>query len=440
MTQADSLKTGKKFKKTEIGEIPVDWEIQELKDIADEVYRYPTYYNIEYYEKGVPEVRGELIKANGTLDTDLSKYRFIRPTTSDKFPRTQLREGDLVLSVRGTMGKVAIVPEFLERANMTANLIRIAPCRRKIYPAFLLQLLINEKFQNILNVASSSTTIKTIKAPELKSIKFPIPPLSEQKKITEILTTVDDAIGKSDQVIEKTKELKKGLMQQLLTRGIGHTKFKKTEIGGIPVDWETKPLSDVADFRNGHAFYVDGYSNEGKKVIDMLNITLEGELDTNPDHFKYVSIQIYEKYKDFHLNKNELVIVMTDINPKLFLLGKTAIIDKNNEYVLNQRVGRLRLQENKIDFRYLHYYTNSNVFLKQIHFFVNGTAQFYVNTPDIVGAKIAAPPLPEQKKIAGILSTVDENIERAIDNKKKLETIKKGLMQVLLTGKVRVRI
>ena len=233
MAQVDSLKTGKKFKKTEIGEIPVDWKIQELKDIADEVYRYPTYYNIEYYENGVPEVRGELIKANGTLNTDLSKYRFIRPATSDKFPRTQLREGDLVLSVRGTMGKVAIVPEFLGGANMTANLIRIAPCRRKIYPAFLLQLLINEKFQNILNVVSSSTTIKTIKAPELKSIKFPIPPLSEQKKITEILTTVDQAIEKSDQVIEKTKELKKGLMQQLLTRGIGHKEFKKTKIGEI---------------------------------------------------------------------------------------------------------------------------------------------------------------------------------------------------------------
>jgi len=207
----------KKFKKTEIGEIPVDWGIATLDELSDEIYRYPTYYNIKYLEEGIPEVRGELIKPNGTLDSDLSKYRFISSETAARFPRTRLKEGDFILSVRGTMGKVAIVPKLLNGANITANLIRISPNRHKILPLFLHQILIGEQFQEALNIASSSTTIKTIKAPELKKLRFVVPTLNEQKEIAEILSSVDEEIEKEEANKEQLENLKKGLMQVLLT-------------------------------------------------------------------------------------------------------------------------------------------------------------------------------------------------------------------------------
>ena len=120
----------KKFKKTEIGEIPVDWEDLNLDNISEEIYRYPTYYNIEYVKEGIPEVRGKLIRPNGKLEKNLSKYRFISSKTALKFPRTCLREDDFIISVRGTLGKVAIVPKFIEGANITANLIRVSPNRK----------------------------------------------------------------------------------------------------------------------------------------------------------------------------------------------------------------------------------------------------------------------------------------------------------------------
>ncbi len=207
----------KKFYKTEIGDIPGGWEVLSLGDISTEMYKYPTYYNIQYVEKGIPEIRGELIKPNGTLETDMSLFRFISEETAAQFPRTRMREGDFVISVRGTMGKVGIVSKELNGVNMTANLIRISPDRNKVYPFWLQQVFISDKFQEQLDTASSSSTIKTIKVSELEALNFAIPTLPEQKKIAEILGSVDEEIEKEVNEKEKLVQLKKGLMQALLT-------------------------------------------------------------------------------------------------------------------------------------------------------------------------------------------------------------------------------
>jgi type I restriction enzyme S subunit len=206
-----------KFIKTELGEIPLEWKVMSLNDISEEIYRYPTYYNIQYVSQGIPEIRGEIIESNGKLDNDLSKYRFISNVTAARFPRTTLKEGDFVISVRGTMGKAAIVPKFLDGANITANLIRISPNRNIVFPLFIHQVFLSNRFQEVLNTASSSTTIKTIKASELKRIKFAIPSIQEQKRIAQILSSWDTKIKEDICQYAKLEDLKNGLMQTLLT-------------------------------------------------------------------------------------------------------------------------------------------------------------------------------------------------------------------------------
>jgi len=209
----------KEFKDTEIGRIPKEWKVVKVGEVAVEVYRYPTYYNIKYVSvnEGVPEVRGELIKENGELEEDLNKYRFISKETSKRFERTILQEGDFVLSVRGTMGKVAIVPKFLEGANITANLMRISLDRLKCYPPFFKQVFLSDSFNKKLNDLSSQTTIKTIQAPRLKSIKIQLPPLQEQQRISEILSTVDKKLEIERSEKAKLERIKQGLMDLLLT-------------------------------------------------------------------------------------------------------------------------------------------------------------------------------------------------------------------------------
>jgi len=418
VAQIDNLRTEEKFKKTEIGEIPVDWGVTTLDEISEEICRYPTYYKIKYVKQGIPEVRGELIRPNGLLETDLSKYRFISPETASKFPRTCLKEGDFVISVRGTMGKVAIIPESLDGANMTANLIRVSPDRSKVFPMFFRQVLISEKFQETLNITTSSTTIRTIKAPELKRLKFAIPPFSEQKKIAEVLSTVDQVIEKSKEIIKKTKELRKGLMQELLTRGIGHKKFKKTKIGEIPVEWEIAKIEDCCD------------------ILDSQRIPLNDETRRNmKGQYPYYGANgLLDGINDYIFDDN-LILMAEDggyfeeykTRPIAYLVSGRCWVN-NHAHVLRAKEGWVR--------EWIFY----NVVHKNILPHIGGGTRSKLNQKELRAIPIPAPPFTEQERIAKALSCVDEKIEKAMKRKENLGFVKKGLMQVLLIGKMRVKV
>lgn len=139
-----------------------------LSDLTAEIYRYPTYFGIEYVEQGIPEIRGELIGENGHIRSDAASLRFIAPETADRFPRTKLSVGDIVMSVRGTIGKIGLVPPALMGANITANLIRVAPNKHIVTSEFLWFSLTDLVARGELGGITSSTTIATIKASDLK--------------------------------------------------------------------------------------------------------------------------------------------------------------------------------------------------------------------------------------------------------------------------------
>ncbi len=167
------------------------WPRVKFGDCMAEVYRYPTYYDTRYEVDGVPEIRGELLRSDGSIGSARRDLRFISRKTSERFPRTVLGAGDLVMSVRGTIGKVSIVPPELEGANITANLIRLAPNRKLLDPVFAWYLTQSDMFRHQLVGASSTTTIATIKAPDLKGIEVPLPSLAVQQQFAHRAAAVD---------------------------------------------------------------------------------------------------------------------------------------------------------------------------------------------------------------------------------------------------------
>ena len=203
-------------------------------------------------------------------------------------------------------------------------------------------------------------------------------------------------------------------------------------LNAVPDGWSEVKSGNIFDFNNGKAFYSDGYSEDGYRVIDLLNIELSGKFQlTNKD--KFVSEDVYRKYPKAHLRESDLIIIMTDITPSLGLIGKTAIIDKSDTYVLNQRVGCLRPVDSNVSISFMNYMFNSDVIRLQVVENTLGTAQFYVNTPVLKNLDIPLPPLPEQKKIAAILSSVDDVIEKTQAQINKLKDLKTGMMQELLS-------
>jgi type I restriction enzyme S subunit len=208
---------GEPLKQTEIGQMPKSWGVATLGSVTTTVYRYPTYYNIEYTAAGVPEIRGELLLSNGEIESNPGAYRYISAETAAKFPRVRLEIGDLVMSVRGTMGKVGIVREEQQGGVITANLIRLAPNRRVIVSDYYRWAVMRPSFLALLNAASPQTTIKTITAPALKELRIPLPCVDEQGAIVSALARIEIRHTSHIRRHSVLAELFRTLLHQLMT-------------------------------------------------------------------------------------------------------------------------------------------------------------------------------------------------------------------------------
>ena len=277
---------------------------------------------------------------------------------------------------------------------------------------------------------------RAIKKDDFLKIPIQFPPLSEQEKIAEILSTVDELIQRTDEIIAKTERLKKGLMQELLTKGIGHKEFKETEIGRIPKDWEVVRLGEVLLLLRNGLTIEQNKEGIGYPITRIETIS-EGRIDAS--RVGYVANLTPEEIESYRLLEGD--ILFSHIN-SLQHIGKTAIYEGAPEFLLHgMNLLLLRPNKSKIYPQYLLYLLrlmrSRKIFWALSKKAVN---QASINQTELGRTPIPLPPLSEQEKIAEILSTVDEKIEIERKRREKLERIKKSLMDLLLTGKIRVRV
>ncbi len=267
----------------------------------------------------------------------------------------------------------------------------------------------------------------------LKQKFIPLPPLHEQKKIAEILSTVDEEIATVDKEIEHAERMKKGLLSKLLTEGIGHTEFKETEIGRIPKEWQVVKLGDVVRVRT---------KSKTKKVKDIAVITMEDIPAYGEGNIaKYRMIPKDKVKASVYYESGDLLLAK--ITPS-FENGKQAIIpDVPSGWGLaTTEVYPLVVKDTDVlDVWFLFYYLRFGKVRKILELEMTGTAgQKRVKKESLLALLLPLPPLHEQKKIAEILSTVDEYIQTLREKKKHLEQVKKGLLNDLITGKRRVKV
>ena len=259
-------------------------------------------------------------------------------------------------------------------------------------------------------------------------ILLPTPP--EQRKIAEILSTVDKAIEKVDEAIEKTQRLKKGLMHELLTKGIGHKEFKDTEIGRIPREWNMMKLGEIANVRYGlgqpPAIEANGIPMIRATNVKRGRIAREGLVFINPN--------AVPNSRDPFLRAGDILVVRSGA-----YTGDVALVTKEWEGAV-AGYDLIVTPSDNIDSQFLTYYLLSSSIQKR--YFVGlkvRSAQPHLNSSQVEETPIPLPPLSEQQKIAEILSGVDERLELLRRRKERLGRIKKGLMNDLLTGRKRIR-
>jgi len=211
-----------------------------------------------------------------------------------------------------------------------------------------------------------------------------------------------------------------------------------SELGLIPKGWEVKNLAEVAEFQNGHAFYKVGYSEKGYKVVDLANVNIFANF-VEVESDKYVSEDVYNntKYQKYHLMKDDLVMIMTDRTQAMNILGKTAKIPYSNQFILNQRVGRIRANDG-LNVNYLKCTLNSERVLNILKSKALGSVQKYINTNHIKEIKVLIPNTDKMEHFSNLINPYFDKMQFCNGEKRILEHLRDTLLPKLMSGEIRV--
>jgi type I restriction enzyme S subunit len=409
------------FKDTEIGRIPKEWKVVRVNKLFD-LYKgtTPSTKIKEYWDGTIPFVTPtDITKIN-----DLNEI-YLRTTenyiTEKGLKSKGLRlvpKRSLLFTSRATIGYLAINET---EVAINQGIISLIPKNTNVDVTFFYYFL--QKLRSLFENLAGGSTYKEISMSTFSNINMPLPSLSEQQKIAEILSTVDEAIQKTNEIIAKTERLKKGLMQELLTKGIGHKEFKDTEIGRIPEKWQIVSIGDVCEQRSE---IVLPSENSDELFVGLEHIT-SGE----------TRLHNYARSADVKSAKFRFYtgdILYGKLRP---YLDKAVIAEFKG--ICSTDILVLKPKENMIG-EFLIYILHSESFIKHAIATMRGTNHPRTSWSAISRYKFGLPDRFEQQKIAEILSTVDKKLEIEREEKARLEKIKQGLMDLLLTGKIRVRV
>jgi len=417
------------FKDTPVGKVPQEWEIVNLRETLL-LLRNGLTAKQNKDRKGYPVTRIETISEE---KIDLSKLGYVHNITKEDVNKYRLVEGDILFSHINSLqhiGKTAIYEGIPETLIHGMNLLLLRPAKDKVYPKFLLYLLRLFRRRKIFWAMSKKAVNQaSINQTELGRLKVMLPPLTEQRGIVEVLSVVDLAIQKTDEIIAKTERLKRGLMQTLLTKGIGHKEFKQTPIGKIPKTWRVMRLKEVATVERGK--FAHRPRNDPRFYGGNIPFIQTGDIAKAGGIIKEYSQTLNEEGLKISklFKKGTIVISIAGNIGDVGILGFDACFPDS---VVGISV------DNKINRLFLMY------LLQNLKHELSGKAprstQKNINLQILESLKIPVPPLSEQEKIAKVLFAVDTKLQIENENKKRLERIKCGLMDLLLTGKIRVKV
>lgn len=415
-----------RYIKTKIGFLPIEWEIETLENICIKkgLIRGPFGGALkkEYFkEQGVKvyEQKNAIYK-----DYSLGNY-YINNEKFEELKRFEVSEGDFIVSCSGTIGRIYRIPKEAEKGIINQALLNIKIDTKKINSDFFYQYFQWDNFQyRIIDNTQGGAMANLVSMEQFRKTIFPIPPLKEQAKIAEILSTWDSAIEKQEQLIEKKKEFKKGLMQRLLS---GEVRFKE-----FNDKWKIVSLGSIFD-------RVTDKNNVG--VTNVLTISAQNGLVNQEEYFnKSVSSKDLSGY--YLLKKGDFAYNKSYSNG--YPLGAIKRLNDYEEGVVSPLYICFRAKE-KISTCFYEQYFESGFLNKEIFKIAQEGARNHglLNvsvTEFFKDIKIAKPSLEEQNKIAEVLIEADKEIELLQKELEVLKLQKKGLMQRLLTGEVRVKV
>lgn len=416
------------YKKTKIGWLPDDWDVDILHRLgsrnrpAIKAGPFGSALKKEFYVSSGYKIYGQeqVISGNpffGNYYIDKQKFNELKSC--------EVMPGDLLISLVGTIGKVLVIPPKAEKGIINPRLLRLSLDTKKINVFFAKYYFENSKTLRILNSWAQGGTMGVLNAQIVGVLSIPLPPLPEQQKIADILSTWDRARDKMEKLIEAKTTYKKALMQQLLTGKMRFPEFGKPTIkkGALPEGWKDIRLkSFLTESR------IPGTSG---KVAKKLTVKLYGKgvipkTDIRPGSTK----------TQYYIRKSgQFIYSKLD-----FLNGAFGLIPKElNNYETTLDLPAFDVVESVNPKWFLHFVSRESFYKSHLGLANGGRKARRVHPKSFLMVKAFFPPRIEQDRITAVLDACDREIELHRKQEEALKQQKKGLMQKLLTGQIRVK-
>ena len=404
-----------------------DWEQRKLGDTFEFSVSTNSLSRAQLnYEKGnIKSIHyGDiLIKYNSILEITKDKIPFITDGSIEKYKPNLLENGDVVFADAAedeTVGKAVEINGISDEYVVAGLHTIVARPKEKMAKYFSGYYINADVYQRQLLRLMQGTKVSSISKGNLKKTIVAYPKnLAEQQKIGSFFKQLDDTIALHQRKLEKSKALKSAYLSEMFP--VEGERKPKRRFAGFTDDWEQRKLKEVANHRGGTA--IEKYfSKNGKyKVISI------GSYGINS---KYIDQGIRAVSNDITdvrvVRKGELTMVLNDKTSNGTIIGRSLLIDTDNEYVINQRTEILSPKENfDSSFAYI---TLNGPFREKVRKIVQGGTQIYVNYPVVENLKLELPDLEEQKKIGTFFKHLEDTIALHQHKLEKLQNIKQAYL------------
>lgn len=409
------------YKSSPLGIIPEDWEVKRLGDVCDNNGDYGLNAPATDFSVNLPTyIRITDIDDNGKFIHSDKKS-----VNSPDVNAYYLKDGDIVFARTGaTVGKTYLYDKKDGELVYAGFLIKFSPNTNAIHPYYLKANTETQNYKNWVMITSQRSGQPGINAAEYCSFKFPVPPLPEQQRIVSVLQLWDTAIEKQTQLIEKLSLRKRALMKQLLTG--------KKRLKGFEGEWKEVKLGEIGTFFKGNGVPKNKIIGVGHKCLTYgdlytkYNFVISNVKSFIDDETVLISTEI--KYGDICFagsgeTKEDIGKCAAFIDDQIGYAGGDIIVFRANDF-------------NPITLSYI---LNSENVIKQKSNMGQGHSVVHIYPYQLEKLTFTMPTRKEQNAIASVLIQADKGIELANKKLSQLQEQKKGLMQVLLTGKRRVK-
>ncbi|WP_196800304.1 restriction endonuclease subunit S [Thioalkalivibrio sp. ALR17-21] len=427
----------------------VGWDFAPLRELVDPNRRitYGIVQPGEWQEpgNGVPLIRGQDYSSG---DVAIENLRYVHDNIASKYTRSTVKEGDILLSIVGYVGLCAIVPKSAEGANITQTTARVSPSGN-IHSGYLAHYFRSQDFKEEVKRYTKGSAQPGLNLDDVEKMVVRKPQaLGEQITIASILDTLDTQIQKTEALIAKLEKVKEGLLHDLLTRGIDENGqlrpspgqapelYKESQLGLIPREWKAGYLIDCVVKASGikpgpfgSSITKDSYTEKGFKIYGQEQVISE-----NQDYGNYfISGRKFQELSEFSVKKGDVLISLVGT------IGRSLLIqDGYKEGVINPRLMRIRVNCDIALPSFVAELIKSKPFSRRLVALAGGGTMPVINKGAISRVAIPLVPLNEQEEISRRIMSIKNRIYSESHLHSKLLAKKAGLMDDLLTGRVRV--